>query len=110
MNKTTEEKIDYIYNHIKTERKFLYGRRIFKGLMFVFFMGYVYYFYMYGFEKLKNSIIESVKPEINSEKIVEWIKWWWKNILNADFVKNIRNKYLWKKEENEVNNIIWEDY
>lgn len=74
MEKTTEEKIDYIYNHIKTERKFIYWRRIFKTLMYLFFIAYIIYFYMYWFNNLVNTVIEAVKPNISSEKIVEWLK------------------------------------
>jgi len=74
MEKTTEEKIDYIYNHIRIERKFIYWRIIFKTLMYLFFIAYIVYFYLYWFEKLTNKVIEAVKPNISSEKIVEWLK------------------------------------
>jgi len=89
-NKTTEEKIDYIYNHIKTEKKFIYGRRIFKVMMYVFFIGYIVYFYMYWFDKLKDSVIQSVKPDVSSEKIVEWLKSSWWNLLEK--AKELYNK------------------
>lgn len=72
--KTIEEKIDYIYNHIKKEEKILFWRRISKALMYLFFIVYLAYFYLYWFEKLKNTIIEAVKPNISSEKIVDWLK------------------------------------
>lgn len=96
MEKTTEEKIDYIYNHIKTERKFIYWRRFFKFLMYLFFIAYLYYFYMYGFEKLKDSIMQSVKPNINSESIVEWLK-----DNSWDIIENIKKSDLIKKFVNE---------
>lgn len=74
MEKTTEEKIDYIYNHIRIERKFIYWRIIFKTLMYLFFIAYIVYFYLYWFEKLTNKVIEAVKPNISSEKLIEWLK------------------------------------
>ena len=93
MEKTTQEKIDYIYNHIKTERKLIYWRRIFKTLMYLFFIAYIAYFYLYWFAKLKNSIIEAVKPNINSEKIVDWLK---------ENFSEIKNKLLKKSESEEI--------
>jgi len=74
MKKTTEEKIDYIYEHIKKEEKTIFWRRVFKIWMYLFFILYLAYFYFFWFENLKNKIIESVKPNINSENIVEWLK------------------------------------
>jgi len=99
-NKTQEEKIDYIYNHIKIEKNFIYGRRIFKMIMYVFFIGYITYFYMYGFEKLKNSIIKSVKPDVSWEKIVEWLKSSWWNLLEK--AKELYNKKSEIKNKDDI--------
>ena len=105
MEKTTEEKIDYIYNHIKTERKFIYWRRIFKFLTYLFFIAYFTYFYLYWFEKLKNSVIEAVKPNINSEEVVKWLKnnsWEiLEKIKNSEILKNF---YKEKKENINLDN------
>ena len=98
MEKTTQEKIDYIYNHIKTERKLIYWRRIFKTLMYLFFIAYIAYFYLYWFAKLKNSIIEAVKPNINSEKIVDWLKENSWEILKKIKKSDILKKFYKKKE------------
>jgi predicted PurR-regulated permease PerM len=74
MEKTTQEKIDYIYNYIKREEKILLMRRLSKFFIYFIIMWYLVYFYLYWFEKLKNSIIKSIKPNINSENIIEWLK------------------------------------
>jgi len=101
MEKTTEEKIDYIYNHIKTERKFILLRRIFKFLMYLFFIAYLVYFYMFWFSKLVQKVTEAVKPNISSEKIVEWLKnnsWEvYEKIKKSDILKNLIKS---KKQEN----------
>lgn len=100
MEKTTQEKIDYIYNHIKAERKLIYGKRIFKTFMYLFFISYIIYFYMYWFEKLTNKVIDAVKPNISSEKIVEWLKnnsW---EILDKFKKSDILKKYYKNKKEN----------
>ena len=98
MEKTTEEKIDYIYSHIKTERKFIYWRRIFKALMYLFFIAYIVYFYMYWFEKLTDKVINAVKPNISSEKIVEWLKSNSWDILEKLKKSDILKKFI--KEKN----------
>jgi hypothetical protein len=100
MEKTTEEKIDYIYNHIKLERKFIYWKIILKTLMYLFFIAYIVYFYMYWFEKLTNKFISAVKPDISSEKIVEWLKnnsW---DILDKIKKSDILKKFYKEKKEN----------
>jgi len=73
-NLSAQEKIDYIYNHIKKEEKRLLFKRIYKFLVYLFFIWYILYFYLYWFEKLKNSIIQSIKPSINSDKIINWLE------------------------------------
>ena len=105
MEKTTEEKIDYIYNHIRIERKFIYWRIIFKTLMYLFFIAYIVYFYLYWFEKLTNKVIEAVKPNISSEKLIEWLKEnsWdiLENIKKSDILKQF---YKEKKENINLDN------
>ena len=98
MEKTTQEKIDYIYNHIKKEEKILFWRRFSKFLMYLFFIIYLIYFYLYWFEKLKNGIIEAVKPNINSEKIVDWLKENSWEILKKIKKSDILKKFYKKKE------------
>jgi hypothetical protein len=43
--KTTQEKIDYIYDHIIKEEKMLFWKRFSKFLMYLFFIAYLAYFY-----------------------------------------------------------------
>jgi len=101
-NKTTEEKIDYIYNHIKTERKFLYWRRIFKFLLYAWILGYMYYFIMFGFNNLVDRVVESMKPDISTESLIDWVKNSWTSIINSDTLNSLREKYLNTKE------VTWE--
>jgi len=105
MQKTTEEKIDYIYEHIKKEEKTIFWRRVFKIWMYLFFILYLAYFYFFWFENLKNKIIESIKPNINSENIVEWLKdnsW---EIIDKIKKSDILNKFYEKKKLEESNDI-----
>lgn len=104
--KTTQEKIDYIYDHIKKEEKTIFYRRVSKILMYLFFILYLAYFYFFWFENLKNKIIESVKPNINSENIVEWLKdnsWEIiEKIKKSDILKKFyENKKVEEKKEEE---------
>ena len=110
MEKNTQEKIDYIYNHIRKEKKMLFWKRFTKFLMYLFFISYLVYFYFIWFEKLKNSIIEAIKPNINSEKIVEWLKdnsW---EIIEKFKKSEILKKFYKKKkvdENNDVENLVY---
>ena len=108
MEKTTQEKIDYIYDHIKKEEKMLFWKRFTKFLMYLFFIAYLAYFYFIWFEKLKNTIIDSVKPNINSDKLVEWLKnnsW---EIFEKLKKYEILKKFYEKKKAEENNKIIEE--
>ncbi len=104
-NKTTEEKIDYIYNHIKTEEKFLYWRRIFKIVIYGVIFWYMYYFYAYWFNNLKNSIIKSMKPDISTESVVEWLKNSSDSILEK--AKDLYNKNTWNSKTDLEKNDSW---
>ncbi len=99
-NKTTEEKIDYIYNHIRLERRMAFAKGLFKTIFYVGMIAYLAYFYLYGFEKLKSSIIEAVKPKISTEKVVKWIATGWSDLFDkaANIIKQkIMNKDQTKK-------------
>jgi len=74
MEKTTDEKIDYIYNNIKSEKRKWLFHLIIKIIIYWTIIGYCIYFYYWGFEKMKQDFVESIKPNINSEEVIDWLK------------------------------------
>ncbi|MDQ7009957.1 MAG: hypothetical protein Q9M94_06730 [Candidatus Gracilibacteria bacterium] len=71
---TTEEKIDYIYKNMKSEERWWYFRTFLKVLIYGTIIGYCVYFYYWGFENMKQDFIESIKPNINTEEVIDGIK------------------------------------
>jgi ATP-dependent Lon protease len=69
----------------------LFWKRFSKFLMYLFFIAYLAYFYFIWFDELKNKIIKAVKPNISSEKVVEWLKEKFKNIKNNLYKKDDNN-------------------
>ena len=95
---TTQEKIDYIYDHIKTEKRLTYWRIFFKIVMYICIIGYMYYFYAYWFTKLVDKVTDSLTPTISSEWIVDSVKNSWNSLLNSATINSIKEKYLSESE------------
>lgn len=77
---TTDEKIDYIYKHIRWERRQEFISRLTKWAIWISIISIAAYFYFIGYDKMKADIIESITPEIpsiesiNTDKILEKTK------------------------------------
>ena len=80
---STDEKIDYIYNRLRRDDKRAQTKEIIKWVFRLSIVCFVIYFYLIGFQKLRDEIIQFMKPDIsgvNTQGIYESVS----KLLNSD--------------------------
>jgi hypothetical protein len=59
---------------MRSEERWWYFRTFVKVIIYGTIIWYCVYFYYWGFDNMKQEFIESIKPNINSEEVIDWLK------------------------------------